>query len=194
MSIATVKVFLGGEGNNELGRFSEGAPGVLEALLRRVREAGWNVDAVLPWRQIRKYAARPRFSAEQRNVLGLALAAHERGCEILAFSRDAADVHDDDGDYDVAVAHAREVFSTLTIIGGLAKPTLEGWVLAAIGHPNTDELSKRKAISILQQEVGRKDTDAFAESVRNSTSPLPDRGSLGAWVRDARGAFLKHIG
>src|SRR5258705_10886531 len=91
-----LKVFLGGEGNNELGTRwyvpMGDEPGVVETLLRRVRPSGWRVAAALPWKAIRKYrtgAANQRADhADAHNVRGLVLHAYEEACEMLAFLRD----------------------------------------------------------------------------------------------------------
>jgi len=142
-----IKVFLGGEGNNDLGsrwyRPMGGQPGVVETLLRRVRPDGWRVAGAQDWKSIRKYragAARTRPDHEDtRNVLGLVLHAYEEACEMLAF------VRDDDGDElrEPAILQALETIATLgfadeyryelAVVGGVARPTLEGWILCLLG-------------------------------------------------------------
>lgn len=189
------KVFLGGEGKNEIGAQHPGAtePGVLEALLGRVRAEGWHVAAILPWRRIRKYKAGDHRTAEQRNVLGLALHAFEARCEVLAFSRDAGDVHDADASYAEAIVLARTVFPTLAVIGGLAKPTIEGWVLALKGYGKTDELSKAKAAAIVDELEILKSTAAYVEVV--TCGSLDDARacapSLDAWLAAAELALYR---
>src|SRR5262249_40164182 len=128
-----VEVFVGGEGNNEVGNWRgrvQEARGVIQAILTRVRVEGWQVQRVVLWKHIRKYRAGDHRTAEQRNVLGLALVADEADSEVLAFCRDAADVHDSDDHYRAAIELARALFPDLLIVGGLAKPTIEGWILA----------------------------------------------------------------
>ncbi len=62
-----IRVFLAGEGPNELGAFGKEesfqpsndkerrqSPGVLEALLRHVQEDGWEVTGGIRWKDIRK--------------------------------------------------------------------------------------------------------------------------------------------
>jgi hypothetical protein len=90
-----VKVFLSGEGSNELGSRcglaayqSDERPGVLHALLARVQPSGWVVGGARTWSTIRKYRAGKAAHADTHNVLGVALDAKEAGCEVLAFSRD----------------------------------------------------------------------------------------------------------
>lgn len=56
-----LKVFLGGEGSNDIGTRWHvpmgDSPGVAETLLRRVRPSGWRVAGAMQWRSIRKYRA-----------------------------------------------------------------------------------------------------------------------------------------
>src|SRR5882672_5650349 len=95
-----LKVFLGGEGNNDIGtrwyRPMGGLPGVIEVLLRKVRATGWHVAGARSWQSIRKYRAGGALGkanhGDARNVLGLVLHAYEDACEMLAFVRD----HDGD--------------------------------------------------------------------------------------------------
>src|SRR5690606_2728215 len=77
------RVFLGGEGPNELGSLArdpsyqpaDPEPGVLETLLRSVERDGWEVAGAVTWKRIVKYKAKGPMNAEKRNVLGLALDA-----------------------------------------------------------------------------------------------------------------------
>src|SRR3954470_6460776 len=141
-----IKVFLGGEGANDIGTRSEqpmgDGPGVSEVLLRRLRRlrpTGWQVDGAMTWSAIRKYragvAANNAAHADVRNVLGLMLQACERGCEMLAFLRDA--------DGEPLRAQAIEALLDdlpdlgygypLTVVGGVPRPKLEGWILCLLG-------------------------------------------------------------
>ena len=81
-----MKVFLVGEGPNELGSWgrhpsyrSAPTPGALEALLRRMCADGWEIGGATLWKDIRKYRSGTPESAETRHVLGAALDAVERG-------------------------------------------------------------------------------------------------------------------
>lgn len=88
-----MKVFLGGEGPDDLGdwfhlpsyRTSPPRKGVVEALLARAAAAhAITVIGASAWKRIRKYQAKKPMPAEVRNVLGLALLAEEAGCNVLA--------------------------------------------------------------------------------------------------------------
>lgn len=61
-----LKVFLGGEGSNELGTRwyvpMGDELGVVEALLRRIRPGGWRVAAALPWKRFASTGRAPRTS------------------------------------------------------------------------------------------------------------------------------------
>lgn len=90
-----LEVFLGGEGNNDIGTRSHTPmgddAGVVEALLRRVRPTGWRVAGARSWQSIRKYRARAAIKEpahrDAHNVRGLVLHAYEDACEMLAFVR-----------------------------------------------------------------------------------------------------------
>jgi len=90
-----IRVVLAGEGPNELGTWSREAPyrepstpGVVEALLKRVRPDGWKVVDAVPWRSLRKLRVGKHGEAERRNIRGLVLRAWEAGAHIVAFVRD----------------------------------------------------------------------------------------------------------
>src|ERR1700760_4112469 len=95
-----VKVFLGGEGKNDIGTRAQTPkddqrdeqPGVIEVLLRKLRPAGWQVAGAMEWKSIRKYragAARQHADhADAHNVHALVQRAYEEACEMLVFVRD----------------------------------------------------------------------------------------------------------
>jgi hypothetical protein len=91
-----VKVFMGGEGKNDIGTRAQtpmgDQAGVLEALLRKLRPDGWHVAGAKEWKPIRKYragvASERNDHGDVRNVRGLILHAYEEACEMLVFVRD----------------------------------------------------------------------------------------------------------
>jgi hypothetical protein len=194
-----IKVFLGGEGNNDIGaRWHEPMgeqPGVLEVLLRRVRPDGWRVAGARAWQSIRKYRAGaalgPGHHADARNVLGLVLHAHEQACEMLAFARDR------DGDRlrereieDVLGAlpsfgFAAEYRYELAVVGGIACPKLEGWILCLRGVAGTDDMSRTRVDRELAQAgVELKSTDQYVAIAASCPLPTGD-GSLPTWLARA---------
>jgi hypothetical protein len=76
--MSEVRVYLGGEGRNELGSRcgdpiyqDEGSLGVIETLLRRVQASGWAVIGAKKWCRIVKLRSKGPTPREERNVLGL---------------------------------------------------------------------------------------------------------------------------
>ena len=149
-----VKVWIVGEGNNELGRddgHDKRRGGVLEALLARVCDGGWECTGKLPWHAIQKFRAGGARLAgpnhgDYLNVLGLVLTAYEDAAEAVAFSRDV----DSDPDREDAVATALawirdESGWLIEVIGGVAKPAIEGWILALRAVPGADAMSRARA-------------------------------------------------
>jgi hypothetical protein len=182
-------VFLGGEGTTEVGH--GGTIGVLEAFIQKVQPDRWLVGGRQEWRGIKKYRAGAHRTAEQNNVLGLALQAAEAGAEALVFTRDRADVHDDEARYEAAIAKARELFPSLRVAGRLARPTIEGWVLAASGHRDSDRLDKDEALAAIETAgIQRKSRDAYVVVIQRSALDLSEGHSLAVWLGDVRAAFV----
>jgi hypothetical protein len=121
--------------------------GALPALLTTVKPAGWKIRGARTWRSIRKLRIIPRAEHEDtRNVQAVALDATESGCTVLVFSRD----EDRDPRRGNAVEEGIAAATTdgkLSIVGGVARPALEGWILALEGRVGTEELSPQAAKS-----------------------------------------------
>ncbi|MFT3769200.1 MAG: hypothetical protein QM820_27490 [Minicystis sp.] len=192
----SVKVFLGGEGPNELGsRFghrayqSDERPGVLHTLLARVQPTGWKVGGARDWKSIRKFRAGRADHEDTHNVLGLALDAREAGCEVLAFSRDLDKDAARENAIREGIRRAAEAWgSAPEIIGGVAKPTVEGWILALLGERGTEQLSPKRAAQVLAEKgVPAKDGAAMVRAVEDADlAKLPDDAtSLAAWIARA---------
>ncbi len=174
-----VKVWLGGEGRNELGGRGDVPPtercGVIEALLRRVESDGWRVFGCTRWDQIVKYRAGVG-GAEERNVLGLILRAAEERVEAVAFARDVDSDPDRAKKIEAAIEKAASIIKPpvpIVIIGGPAKPALEGWVLALHGVRDTDDMSRPRTRDLLvERGIEPKKTDGYVEVI--------DKADLGA--------------
>jgi hypothetical protein len=192
--MSDVKVYLGGEGKNELGSRagepqyqSMEIPGLVETLLRRVKSEGWSVQGATPWKRIRKFRAKGPVSAEERNVLGLVEMACRADASVVAFVRDA------DGDSErlkiiaSAIQKAEEIYPSIKVIGGSAIPVLEGWILAMQGEHRTEELSKVGAQQRLRARGIDKDTRAMTDvAAKLDLKALPqDAYSLNDWLKRA---------
>lgn len=192
-----VRVFLAGEGANELGGRhghpsyqSDDRPGALSALLSRVQADGWEVGGAREWKRIRKFRAGKADHEDTHNVLGAALDAKEAGCEVLAFSRD----QDRDERRGAAVAEGTrraevKFGDSPAVIGGVAVPTLEGWILAILGVRGTPQMSpKRASEELAQRGVAPKDGAAMVAIIEAADldAIAVDAVTLAAWVARAR--------
>jgi hypothetical protein len=203
------RIWVVGEGNNELGvgdGTGKRSRGVLEVLLVRVCEHGWECAGKLPWQYIQKFrAGGARLAGPSHgdyfNVLGLALHAYEDAADAVVFSRDADSDPDREEAVEMAVTWIRNESGWLIgVVGGVAKPSIEGWILALQSVPGTDEMSRFRAKEQLRGlEVLLKSTDDYVgivEQARLGDSPhfgLPSGAeSLRAWLAMAHDV-LNHI-
>lgn len=192
-----IRVFLSGEGNNELGSYAghpaywtETSRGALHALLKKIEQEGWVIGGARVWSSIRKYRARPGADHEDtHNVLGLALDAIEEKCEVVAFSRDV----DKDPRRADAVRIGIELVSATfpknapEVIGGMANPKLEGWILALLGHHGSEQ-DRHVEETLATKGVARKDGAAMVNVVIDAdlTRIPADAASLLQWLARAR--------
>lgn len=199
-------IWLGGEGNNELGNAHAAAPyrepairGVLHALLDHAAPgASARVVGGTEWSKVPKYSAQPTMPPEARNLLGVVQKAKERRCSIVAFVRDS-----DEGAGRHAKAHleaiadgarrAAELFPGVSLVGGLARPVLEAWILAFDGVPGTLSMTKAGAQRALATKGVEKDTAAMVAIVEaRHPDQLPaDATDVRQWIEDARAALQR---
>lgn len=204
-----IRLFLAGEGLNELGdwwrtpqyRHDPPLPGVIEALLRQIRDDGWEVAGATGWKDIRKFRTRQKgekFSAETRNVMGAALAAWEAGCDVFVFIRDRDGTRSNPNqarqdDIEEGIRRALEEWSEhLSIVGGVAIIKLESWLLAIIGQPRSEEIRRpEEEIASLGVLTKDKETAAMVACVEaNGLEQVPDDAeSLRRWLERARQAL-----
>jgi hypothetical protein len=203
------KVFLAGEGSNELGDLVKEAAfrrrtsdpafqhGVIEAFLRRVSPSGWHVSDGLLWKSIPKYRAGKRRQAETLAVLGLCNKAAERRIDVLVFCRDQDDENKEGTtrrqEVEEGIQQAREMFPDgPVVVGGMAVLRLESWVAAALGQRRSEELGDSTIDEFLRTHgITEKDTAALREAVLAADlDALPDdAGALRAWLEEARVAL-----
>jgi hypothetical protein len=187
-----VKIFVGGEGPGELGKwaepvearaYSKRGDGVLVALVRRIHSECTVVDGV-PWKSIRKLRPGGHRSAEARNLLGLEVLAREAGADCLVWSRDT----DQDEE---RREQLRDAMNELThpSVGCPVEPCLESWALAlARKHNRPDALTSAKAKELAQLHEIRSgdamETLAQTQSLDELRSP-----SLNQWLTTCRAAL-----
>lgn len=190
-----IRVFLSGEGNNELGSYAglpeyrtDDALGVLHALLKKIEPCGWVIGDARVWGSIRKYRAKPGADHQDtHNVLGLALDAIEAKCEVLAFSRDIDKDPKRAAAVEAGIALIPKTFAKAPdVIGGVAVPALEAWILALLGHRCSEARNIKETFAA--KGVGKKDGPAMVDAVTDADlSRIPaDAKSLLRWLDRAR--------
>jgi hypothetical protein len=200
-SIHEKTVFLAGEGSNDLGGWCKETmhrnevpyPGILETLLRKIKTEGWVIVDAIKWQYIRKYRAGDHGKPEEQNVRRACKMAKDKGCTIIAFSRDSDGNNQRVIDIQEGLKSANALWSDrLGIIGGCAVPCIEGWVLAIIGTRHTESYSRTKIESlIIGLGIEPKDTAAMVEKIEeNGLANIPDDArSFKSWVELARSAL-----
>lgn len=196
-----LRVMLAGEGRNELGdwaieavhRQGRSEPGVVEALLRRVRADGWAIEHAICWKDIRKFRAGRHGDADKRGVLGLVLQAKEAGVDVVAFVRDRDGQVDRVGSIEAGISAAAELIAEgPRIAGGIAVRTLESWILALAGRRRSEACGPTQTAEALAAiDVKPKDTRgmvAVVERARLDALPV-DAASLRTWLARAEDAL-----
>lgn len=125
-------------------------------------------------------------------MLKIALHAEEAGHQVLAFSRDL----DADGEraeaIEKGIREAEGLCPDLGIVGGIAIPALEGWVLALERVPKTELFSRKKAQTELSSRgFEAKDGAAMVRVIEQANlDQIPaDATSLLRWLARARSAL-----
>lgn len=143
-----MKVFLGGEGTTELGRFAydaayrdAGERGVLQVI---VEALGAEVIGGLPWSKIRKARAGAHASAEARNVAGLVLHAKEHRADAVVFIRDRDRDVQRERDVEHGIAHAKSLFPQMRVAGGCAVEAIEALGLILLGDLEAESHARPK--------------------------------------------------
>jgi hypothetical protein len=195
--LLAIRVWLGGEGTSELGGRIDGRDraGVIEALLLRLEPIGWVVGGARLWKHIRKYRVGSALRGDSshgdvQNVCGLALEASEAGCEVMAFVRDT----DAEGDrrataIALGIEAATQKFPMVVVIGGVARPAIEGWILALRGLRDTDAMSRDRTIEQLKAlKIDVKTPEAYVEIVETADLGAipPGCESLTDWLAIAQ--------
>lgn len=198
-----MKIFLAGEGPNELGgwartpAYREPSPdrGVLEAILRRLQPTGWTVVGAQLWSRIRKYQAGGFATAEERNVRGVVLTASESGCDVVAFSRD----RDRDAERERQIEAIVDAIVTAAepgqpfVIGGIAREALESWILSLRGMTDAEQTRqpKERLRNRLRDENRELSTEEMVAIVNDcDLSAIPEGAdSLRRWIDRGRQFF-----
>jgi hypothetical protein len=190
------KVWIVGEGNNELGAgdgYGGRHRGVLEVLLARVCDGGWKCTGKQQWNAVQKFqAGGARLAAHSHgdylHVLGLVLEAYENAADAVAFTRDVDNDPDREDAMTAALAWIRDESGWLIdVIGGVAKPAIEGWILALRAIPGTDEMSRRRTtVHLAEHGIGIKSTADYVDVVEQAELGEPHHFGLPSGTESLR--------
>ena len=182
-----MKVWLAGEGTNDIGSLAKDAqttreyPGALHVLLRlSCPEA--EVIGGGKWKSVPKLRTGTKGAgAEAQTVAGLQLRAEEKNADALVFMRDR------DGDRDrqkqVELALAASSFPTAGVV---SVETLEHWIVAVAGRSKSEKLSGSQVDEILAElKVKKKSTEGYVAWLSStSLDDVPqDAKSLRLWIQ-----------
>jgi hypothetical protein len=192
-----VKVFLSGEGPDDLGDWYNERPyrsvpphiGVIEALLRNVATVDFTVVDACAWKRIRKYKSGKHAQPETRNVLGLAVQAEERGCDALVFVRDQDGYADRQTDVEEGVRLVRERGFALALVGGVAVQEIEAWILALLGERGSQRHADAKGVLAEKHDISTLADKITAVESAERARIAEDAVSLRDWLAMARAAF-----
>jgi hypothetical protein len=191
-------IFLAGEGRNELGSWcrereyqDDNEPGVLKALLQKVKKDGWQISGAVQWKTIKKYIAGDHKNGEERNVRRACLMARENNCPIFAFTRDTDGDTQRQKDISKGLQTSQKYWGTqIDIIGGCAVPCIEGWILAVLGVLHTEKItSSSKALDSLKNKTRDEVSTACMVEIIAKTNPddiAQDAISLQNWLKTAK--------
>ncbi|HYO74215.1 MAG TPA: hypothetical protein VEU33_49900 [Archangium sp.] len=198
----TSRVFLAGEGPNELGGWFKESPwrqpavrspveiGVLEALLRLTQPEGWEIVDAVPWKNIRKFRAGGHKHAETRNVLALILAAKEKGCDVVVFTRDRDKEQAREQAIHEGILRAeKEIQDTPRVAGGVAIEETESWILALAGRARSQQMGEeQRKRALAELGVGEKSTTDMVRIIEQADlGRIPaDAESLQTWLERVR--------
>ncbi len=192
-----IKILLAGEGPNELGKWARDPSyrgnyenGVVEELLKKVCDRGWEVVDGVSWKKIRKYKRGGRKDAEMKNVMGLAEVAKEKGCDVLVFVRDRDGTRSKKNiEREESIRRGIEAANKSPgcpgIVGGMAVKMLESWLLALRGRTDSEKITDPK--SELEKMEVEMNTAGYVDLVKRADLDLlpRDAGSLKEWLKTA---------
>lgn len=195
------RVFVAGEGPNEIGRWCREAAyrgeypsddaGVIGALLGRVATSPYDITEGAPWKRSGTFRA-GRRDGEYKAARRLIQDAADHGCDVAVLVRDADDVPGRAAEIERAAVDALRDGILPRVAAGVAVERLENWLLAMTGEARSEQLGRQQVRAKLDAAgVPDKDTHAMVGlASRWALEALPvDAASLRAWLDRARDAL-----
>ncbi len=185
MSAEPIRVCVGGEGPNDIGRPDQ-HDGAVQVLIRKIGGDRLMVVRSRRWKDIKKFKAGDHRNPEERNVLGLALEASETKCGALVFVRDRDEDVERERMILAAIDKATLTFAELRVAGGVATEALEAWVLAAKGEAKS-ETHRHPKLRLEQRHQLRTTAEKVAAFESLDERKLPkDAKSFRTWIQRVR--------
>lgn len=135
------------------------------------------------------------------HVLGLVLEAQEDAADAVAFTRDLDSDPEREDAVAAALARIHAESCPIEVIGGVAKPAIEGWILALCAVPRTDKMSRDRTLAHLAEHgIGAKSTADYVDVVEQAELGEPGHfglppgaESLRAWLATAHEVLTRLV-
>lgn len=135
------------------------------------------------------------------HVLGLVLEAQEDAADAVAFTRDLDSDPEREDAVAAALARIHAESWPIEVIGGVAKPAIEGWILALCAVPRTDKMSRDRTLAHLAEHgIGAKSTADYVDVVEQAELGEPGHfglppgaESLRAWLATAHEVLTRLV-
>lgn len=132
----SLKVFLVGEGPNDIGRWffektyrdSKGGDGVIGALARRQVEEGWHVEDGRAWKKLSVLTVGGGLDVDEKRFNIAKQLTREADCDVLLYARDV----DGDEERKALLVSLREANTEVGL--AVVDPCIEGWLLELRGE------------------------------------------------------------
>lgn len=132
----SLKVFLVGEGPNDIGRWAvdetyrdqKSGDGVIGALARRQVELGWHVEDGCAWKKLSVFEVGGGLDIDEKRFGIAQQSMREADCDVLLYARDV----DGDEERKRLLASLRDAHPEVAL--AVVDPCVEGWLLELRGE------------------------------------------------------------
>lgn len=168
----SLKVFLVGEGPNDIGRWGDG---VIGALARRQVEAGWHVEDGCAWKKLSVFKVGGGLDIDEKRFGIAQQSMREADCDVLLYARDV----DGDEERKRLLASLRDAHPEVAL--AVVDPCVEGWLLELRGERKKHGWTKTASQKTLG-ELTTAEMESIVASWNRSTEHLSE--DLRRWLAD----------
>ncbi len=193
-----MRVFVAGEGSDELGGWcaepayrDTSRHGLVETLVRKLApEADIEIVGAVQWSKVSKYRAGGFRTAEERNVLGMALRAREANADVVVFVRDRDRDAQRERDIEQGIELASAAYGhALRIAGGVAIEEIESWLLSLLGDAGAESLRNPKEKLADKHNVSTLETKRGVVEARDLNVVPQNAASFVKWRHRVRASL-----